>query len=546
MLCGGIPIPNPPLSSSSPFQPLAMDTVLAIFAPPILSSSRSCNLSFAIPISLPKPLPFATSSLPRLHSPPSRNLGPFRAQVSVSAAQKTKDRLPAGLIVTETKGPQSTIRLSVEVPPAISQECYGEVLDEFSKKAKVPGFRQGKKVPENILLNYIGRQNIQQAIVEATLKKTLPHAMSSVEGRALKDSVRIVTKFSDMLDAFSLQDHLRYDIVADVSPEIKWLDKYKNLKIVVEIDNVVKAESASERELNRRYKALGSLRIVTDRGLQIGDLVVLDIFAKTVGQNECEGEKIPSAERKGFYLDTEERHNLLAGFLDSILGIQQGQTRTFPLQFPETWDQDNLRGVHAQFTVECKELFYRVLPELDDTLAEKLLPGCSSLNQVREAILQRCKQVEQTAIEQATDNAILDQLNKIIEVDIPRSLLEEQGRHLYGAKLLQLQVDNKINESQLASLTSERAVKQFIKKEEENISKIIKQMLAVSEIFKCEKLQYTTDELVKEVENSIAEFKRNNQEYEEEHVREQVEDVLEGAKVLEWLRENVDIQYVYK
>ncbi|KAG6503783.1 hypothetical protein ZIOFF_036107 [Zingiber officinale] len=74
---------------------------------------------------------------------------------------------------------QSIIRLSVEVPPAINQECYGEVLDEFSKKAKVPGFRQGKKVPENILLNYIGRQNIQQAVVEATLKKTLPHAMSS-------------------------------------------------------------------------------------------------------------------------------------------------------------------------------------------------------------------------------------------------------------------------------------------------------------------------------------------------------------------------------
>ncbi|KAG6524639.1 hypothetical protein ZIOFF_014574 [Zingiber officinale] len=62
---------------------------------------------------------------------------------------------------------QTFIRLSVEVPPAISQECYGEFLDEFSKKAKVPGFRQGKKVPENILLNYIGRQNIQQAFAYA-------------------------------------------------------------------------------------------------------------------------------------------------------------------------------------------------------------------------------------------------------------------------------------------------------------------------------------------------------------------------------------------
>ncbi|XP_042460633.1 F-box/LRR-repeat protein At3g48880-like [Zingiber officinale] len=60
--------------------------IVGIFAPPILSSSRSCNLSFAIPISLPKPLSFATSSLPRLHSPTSRNPGPFRAQVSVSAA----------------------------------------------------------------------------------------------------------------------------------------------------------------------------------------------------------------------------------------------------------------------------------------------------------------------------------------------------------------------------------------------------------------------------------------------------------------------------
>lgn len=53
----------------------------------------------------------------------------------------------------------------------------------------------------------------------------------------------------------------------------------------------------------------------------------------------------------GFYLDTEERHNLLPGFLDSIIGIQQGKTRTFPLQFPETWEQDSLRGSHAQFTV---------------------------------------------------------------------------------------------------------------------------------------------------------------------------------------------------
>lgn len=35
---------------------------------------------------------------------------------------------------------------------------------------------------------------------------------------------------------------------------------------------------------------------------------------------------------------------------------------------------------------------------------------------MRESILQRCKGVEQTAIEQATDNAILEQLSKVCDI----------------------------------------------------------------------------------------------------------------------------------
>lgn len=57
-------------------------------------------------------------------------------------------------------------------------------------------------------------------------------------------------------------------------------------------------------------------------------------------------------------------------------------------------------------------------------------------------------------------------------------------------------------------------------------------------------MQFPTEELVKEVQNSVAEFKRHYQEYDEERIKQQVQDVLEGAKVLEWLRENADIQYI--
>lgn len=56
-----------------------------------------------------------------------------------------------------------------------------------------------------------------------------------------------------------------------MAPEVKWIPEnaYKNLKIVVEIDSEIDAQRASERDLKRRHKSLGLMRIVTDRGLQV-------------------------------------------------------------------------------------------------------------------------------------------------------------------------------------------------------------------------------------------------------------------------------------
>lgn len=113
----------------------------------------------------------------------------------------------------------------------------------------------------------------------------------------------------------------------------------------------------------------------------------------------------------GFHFDTEEGNRLLPGFLDSIIGIRAGESKSFTLVFPESWKQESLRGQRAQFTVssssytkmkrkmiqeiifgkanrvcflqvDCKELFYRDLPTLDDSLADKLLPGCTTLKEV--------------------------------------------------------------------------------------------------------------------------------------------------------------------
>ncbi|XP_021755658.1 trigger factor-like protein TIG, Chloroplastic [Chenopodium quinoa] len=469
------------------------------------------------------------------------------ASSSTANAEK-EDKLPADIDITEITEPNSRVKLTVSVPSVVCEDCYKKVMQELSKQAKVPGFRPGKQVPDSILLSYAGKRNVERATIESILKRTLPHALSSVNEIALQDSVRIITSFAELEKMYASSNSLKFDIVVDVMPEVRWNpeDGYKNLKIVVEIDNEITAEVACERELKRRHKTLGPMRIVTDRGLQVGDVVVVDISAATLEEGGKDSQKIPSAESKGFNFDTEDAETVLPGFLDSIIGIRQGETKSFPLVFPESWKQEDLRGVQAQFTVECKELFYRELPPLDDSLAEQLLPGCSTLEEVREALLQRCRELEKTAKDQATDNAILDQIRKMVEVDIPQSLYEEEGRQMFGSKLLEVQAQMKLSDEQLASLTNPKTVSDYIEQEKENINQIIKQNLAVGDIFKRENLQVSTDEVVKEVENSIAEFKKHQQEYDEEGVRGQVEEVLEGAKVLEWLREHAEIQYIIR
>lgn len=135
-------------------------------------------------------------------------------------------------------------------------------------------------------------------------------------------------------------------------------------------------------------------------------------------------------------------------------------------------------------------------------------------------------------------------LKQIMDVEIPHSLLEEQGRQMYAAKLIELQASMKLSKEQVVSLSSQEMVQNFLISQKHRISDSVKQTLAVAEIFKLEDLKVLKEELETEVENAIAEFKRYNQEYDEERVKEQAQELLEGQKVLDWLKEHAEITYV--
>eukprot|EP00252_Welwitschia_mirabilis_P024897 TRINITY_DN758_c0_g1_i1.p1 TRINITY_DN758_c0_g1~~TRINITY_DN758_c0_g1_i1.p1 ORF type:complete len:536 (+),score=138.01 TRINITY_DN758_c0_g1_i1:219-1826(+) len=467
------------------------------------------------------------------------------AAVSASSTvQGEEDKLH----ITETKEPNCRARLNVKVPAKICGECYRETLAELRKTVEVPGFRRGDRVPDQVLTNFVGMENVKTAAIERLFNKTFPEAMSLVEDRALRDSEHIVTKFDALQAAFSPSTALSYDIVVDLAPEVKWTspEAYKHLKLVVEVESDAAIEKLAEPEFNMRHKDMGSLKIVEGRGIQIGDIAILDVSAVRVMDDGTDGEKLPSTEQKGFQLDTEETGNLVPGFIDAIIGLERGMTKSFTVTFPDSWKEKELQSVHARFNVECKELFYRDLPDLDDTIADNFISGCSTLKQVQESLLTKHKEMAEERKKESIHMGLLKELSKVVDADIPHSLLEEHGRDLYGAKIIQLQTTMKLTKDDIRTLSSAKAVNNYLLSQKEVIKESVKQSLALTEIFKIENLKYSEEEVGKEVEKTVEEFKKYDHEFSRDRIREQAEEVLAAEKVLQWLVENSEIQYIVK
>lgn len=141
-----------------------------------------------------------------------------------------------------------------------------------------------------------------------------------------------MTKFADLAADFVPEKPLRYDVAVDVAPEVKWNleNRYRNLKVTVECeaDDAAAAQRAAEAELQSRLKDLGSLKVVIGRDLEMGDVAIVVVSAVRLNEDGTTGDEILSCKQEGFQLDTDEGGSFLPGFVEPLLGIQNGETRS--------------------------------------------------------------------------------------------------------------------------------------------------------------------------------------------------------------------------
>ncbi|MGC1309521.1 MAG: trigger factor [Phormidesmis sp.] len=433
--------------------------------------------------------------------------------------------------VTQENLPNSQVGLEIEVPAAMTKQSYEKVLRDYMKSANIPGFRKGK-VPRQILIQRIGKLQLKAAALEDMLQKVIEQAVKQEEIETL-GNYQLRSEFEKLMDEYEPGQALTLSASVDVPPRVS-LNRYKDLSVKAE---EIKPETEKVGETLESYREnLATLVPVEDRVAQDGDVAVVDFVGKTVNEAD-EVEEFEGGSAQDFQVEIKEGR-FIPGFVEGIVGMQLAEEKEVEVTFPEDYPQAELAGKPSIFSITLKELKEKELPELDDDFAEEV-SEFETLEELRKSLEERYEKEATAATDANVEQALLDELVKHIEAEIPDTLVKREVDFIVTQTAMQLSRQgldlSKFLTKELVDNMRENARPEAIER--------LRRTLALGEIAKQESIVVEAAEVETRTEEMMAEVEDPTQ-VDPERLTQVVNEDLLKEKILAWLKENSTIELV--
>jgi trigger factor len=235
------------------------------------------------------------------------------------------------------------------------------------KKAKIPGFRPGK-APKNIVERHYGdevRSEVTHRLVtESYLRALQEHNLNPVEMPQI-----------DNVSSLAKGLALTFTATVEVRPNID-LQPYDGIEVKEETVTVTDEEV--DQTVDRLREMYAQLEVVEGRPLEQNDTAIIDF------EGFRDGKPIEGAKAADYMLSLGS-NSLIPGFEDQLAGMNRGETREIKVVFPSDYNNRDLAGKDATFTVTLKEIKKKALPELNDEFA-KDIGNNTSVAELKEGI----------------------------------------------------------------------------------------------------------------------------------------------------------------
>ncbi|MEH1784645.1 MAG: trigger factor [Nostoc sp.] len=438
--------------------------------------------------------------------------------------------------VTQEKLPASQIGLEIEITPEITKQTYEQVIKNLASTANIPGFRKGK-VPRPILLQRLGTTRIKAAALEELIQDGIEQAVKQEAIPAIGQP-QLRSSFEDLIKNYEPGKPLTISAAVDVEPEVN-LVQYTDL--LFQAEEVKFDPERVENTLDKERQELATLIPVEGRAAQIGDIAVVDFkgsFARVEGEDEtAELEPIPGAEATDFQVELQE-DKFIPGFISGIVGMNPEETKEIAAQFPTPYANEDLAGKAATFTVTLKELKEKELPEVNDDFAQEI-SDFETLEELRASLVERYQKEADDKTKTNKQEALLTELLKHVEVDLPATLIEQE----VDAMLTQTAMRLSQQGLDVRKLFTTDIIPQLRERSRTEAIERITRSLSLREVGKRESIKVTPEEIAARVTELLEQYPEE-QEVDEDRLRSIVENELLNEKTIDWLLEHSSVELV--
>ena len=309
----------------------------------------------------------------------------------------------------------------VEIPTDIVNAEIERIARDYSRKARVPGFRPGKTPPRVI------KQRFKDQILHDVAHDLIPRAVDD----ALRERGLEAVDTPDVREVVINEgEPLTFTASFDTVPEF---DPGDLATITIKRASNAINDEALQLALQRLRDRGARHEPVEGRGVDHGDTVTLDLERRDAGGTP----------------DTHSDVNIELGakanppgFDEQLLGLELGAQKEFTLHYPADYPIGELANTDVSYKVTVKGLKRRVLPELDDEFAKDL--GVDSLDALTTRVREDLEHEAKHAAEREDRSELMKQLATKVPFEVPGSMVDREiDRRLedFARRLIDQNVD---------------------------------------------------------------------------------------------------------
>lgn len=308
-------------------------------------------------------------------------------------------------------------KITLSLPANVIQNEVANRLKRLARDVKMDGFRPGK-VPMNVVAQRYG-YSVHYEVMNDKVGEAFATAANEAQLR-VAGQPKITEKEG------APEGELTFDAVFEVYPEVKIGDLAAAAvdKVSAEVD-----AAAIDRTLDilRKQRRTFAQR-AQDQAAQDGDRATIDFAGK------IDGEPFEGGKAEAFQFIVGDGQ-MLKEFENAVRGMKQGESKTFPLAFPEDYHGKDVAGKTADFLVTVNKLEAAHLPEVDEALAKSLGIADGTVEGLRADIKKNLEREVKFRLQSRNKQSVMDALIAASELDLPKSVVQsELDRLVEGAR----------------------------------------------------------------------------------------------------------------